>query len=338
MSGVRFNQVFIAFVLLSGICSFAVPERLASAVRGNIDGLFAPVSVPVRKVAGTLSGRLRPEPQPNLPEVDLNGAPAPLREEVLHLRAVVTNLSAQLAESDEVKASRALWGNVSDYCAPFKVMGGETGEGLRQVLTIRSSGGDGLVAGMPVIYRDSIMGKITSVGISSAQVQLVSDPKFRVTARIGRFRYDADGLPEFVSLETRQPLLQGKGSGDSLMTIANLSTDEVQKAGIRQGDWVVLDEKDSDQWPPALRCFLLGQIDHVGEQLKAKGWADLTVRPWRDPQKLREVMVVTGKPPANAPPAVRLAAATPAAPPAPAQATPRGSTAQRTKTTPRGRG
>lgn len=291
MSHVRFNQVFIALVVLAGLCSFVAPVRLGDALRGNVDGIFAPVSIPIRKLADQFSTRFRPAAAVVAPDLDLSGVPEAAKQEIQRLRARVVSLSSQLADIEQIKLGRELVGDAAPYCAPFKVSSADVGEGHRRTLYLRGSAGDGLKAGQPVLYGDSVVGQVASVGLSGAQVKLVTDPYFGVSGQFQMFRNTAQGK-QLIAIDTLSPFVEGQGASGR-MVITNIYAEDAERYGIQVGDWVVLHEPDYEQWPLVLSGKCLGQIEWIGKQAKAPLFAEIVVRPRMEPSQLREVMVMT---------------------------------------------
>lgn len=309
MSHFRFNHVFIGLMLLAGLIAFAVPPRFGDLPRRKVDVLFAPVTVPLRHLAIAVSGQIRGRGD-IAGSFDASSVPADAQAEIERLRTTVASLSVQIAELKQLNASRELAGEVNKHAAPFTVMGGDGG--ARQSLTLAGSAGDGLSMGQPVLHRDGLVGKITSVSSGGAQVRLVTDRGFRVAGAFGRFQRTRDGKGvEFVPTSTPPPLLEGRGNGT--MGIVNLTLDQISQGGVKEGDWVVL--RDAD-WPILVNGYLLGYVEKIQPQARAQQFAEVIVRPRGNLAQLREVMVVTGEAhrqeSAKAPAAPRTPAAAPA--------------------------
>ena len=288
MSNFRFNHVFIGLMLLAGLIAFAVPPRFGDLPRRKVDVLFAPVTVPLRQLAIAISGQIRSRGDIAGP-FDASNAPADAQAEIELLRTTVASLSVQIAELKQLNASRELAGEVNKHATPFKVMGGDGG--ARESLTLAGSAGDGLAIGQPALHRDGLVGKVTSVSSGGAQVRLVTDRGFRVTGAFGRFQRTRDGKGvEFVPTSTPPPLLEGRGNGT--MAIINLTIDQINQGGVKEGDWVVL--RDAD-WPMLVNGYLLGYVEKIQPQARARQFAEVIVRPRGNLSQLREVMVVTSE-------------------------------------------
>jgi hypothetical protein len=293
MSRARFNHVFLALMLISGLCAFVLPPTTSNFMRGRIDGLFAPVAYPLRRVARGVSVQLQARAD-NTP-VDASGASPVVRAEIEHLRAAVVSLTMQLEQLQRIHADRQLLGDAQKYCTPFPVIGGD-----RESLTVVASSGGGLAAGMAAVHRDSIVGKIASAGNSGAQLRLITDRGFKVAGLIGRFNTAADGKVGFVKVPTPPLLVEGRGNG--VMVITNLTVQQVKDAHLSEEDVVYLN--DPDDWPMPINGYLIGRITQIIEMPKAPLYAEITVTPKMNLKQLREVMVVTGK--TTAAPAVQV--------------------------------
>ena len=282
MSKSRLNHVFLGLLALSAMCCFFVPPRYANAVRGWGDGLFSPVSYPVRQFAMMATGRGKDVPASAF---DTKVASADAKAEIERLRTTVASLASQVAELRKLNFNRELAGEVGKYSLPFKVTGAGTG---RDVLMLDGTSGDGLAANMPVAFSDGIVGKLTAVGAGGSQVRLITDRGSRV---MGVFcRWEGDQL---IKLPTDPPLVEGQGKG--LLKIVNLHWEKVRNV-VRPGDWICLDQAQRDEdWPLMMSGYRIGQVEKVVEQAKSPLFAEITVRPRINLMHLREVMVVTGK-------------------------------------------
>ena len=309
MSNQRFSLVFTGLILISAICAFIVPSGYSNVVRGRVDGLFAPVAWPVRRIAQSVSWRLNPPGQEKR-EDDFPQAPAAARAEIEQLRGEVASLTVQLAEMQRINNERNLIGDIRRYCTAFRVFGGD--QGGRDMLMLKGSSGDGLATDMPVLCKSGIVGRVSS----GSQVRLITDKGFRVNAVIGHEEKDVNGRFVFRILPTPTLLVEGRGGGS--MAISSLSYEQAMTAKIREGDRVVL--YDTDNWALAVNGRTLGRIERIDRLARATLFAEIVIRPETDLRQLQEVMVVTGKAPAAqmaAPTEVKPVDAKPAAPKAP---------------------
>src|SRR5689334_4300722 len=193
MSQIRFNHVFSGLLTLSLISAFALPARLTNPVRSNVQNIFAPVAVPIRKLAAFVHGRVVPEKP--VDDARLDGTTRGMKEvleENNQLRQSVASLSGQLEELQRINADRAMIGqDLRKLCLPVTAMGGDSGKG--QSLPLLATSLDGIREGMPVLYPGGVAGQVERVGLGGAQVKLVTDKSFRVTCVFKRFVKQENG-------------------------------------------------------------------------------------------------------------------------------------------------
>jgi hypothetical protein len=77
------------------------------------------------------------------------------------------------------------------------------------------------------------------------------------------------------------------------MAITNITMEEIEKAKLAPGDWVVL--ADRDMWPATVNGQRLGQITRIQKYPKSPLHAEIQLKPLVNLETLREVMVVTGQ-------------------------------------------
>ncbi len=301
MARIRFNHVFIPLMLAAGVASFVLPPGAGEGVRGRMDirGAFTPVSYPVRRVAHAFSSRWN---KPEVIGLDVSHVSPDAMTEIQRLQNQVASLTTQLDVLRELSAGRELMGDAQRYAVPLRVVGGDAAG--REWLTLRTGGADGLEPGQAVVRRDSLVGKVASVGSSGTSVRLITDRGFRISAQFGRFRQSVDGRGiEFAALKSPPPLVEGRGNGR--LTITNLTLAAVYDAGLTAGDYVVL--KDPDDWPVVVNGFIIGQVESIEKQPKATLFAEIQIKPRLNLMQLNEVMVVTEAGSAPARPAARVA-------------------------------
>ena len=285
MSHLRFNHVFLFLLLGSALCAFALPLEYANLVRGWGDGLLWPVALPVRHAAEALTHRMKDPADTASPGrgFDPKNAHPDARAEIEHLQAALAQATVQFRELQRLQKDRQLKGDVENYSLPCKVIGADAG--TRDAISISGASGDGLAAGMPVVYRDCIVGKLAAVGGGGSQVRLITDRGFRVNGAFGRMKGT-----QFVPVVTETPLVEGRGGG--VMTITNLTKKQVKD--VQAGDRVLL--QDSEDWPLMLNGYELGRVELIEDHPKQLQFAQITVRPRADLHRLREAMVVARKP------------------------------------------
>jgi cell shape-determining protein MreC len=290
MARARFNQYFIPLVMLAGASAFVVPPRAGQGLRSRVDGLFTPVSYPVRELAGVVSRRWHAGE--GAPEQGA-GVPADAQRQIEQLQNQVASLSMQIEVLAELAAARELRGDAQKYARPFRVSGADASG--RDWLLLAAGSGEGLAAGQAVVRRDGLVGKVVSAGSGGGSVRLITDRGMRLGAQIGRMRPSADGVRmEFQIARTPPPLVEGRGNGR--LAISNLTMAQAEEAGIAPGDLVVL--RDPEDWPVVVNGFVIGQVELVERQPRASLFADIWVRPRLNLLQLNEVMVVVGAAPA----------------------------------------
>jgi cell shape-determining protein MreC len=279
MSKLGFNQIFAAILVLCLISAFVLPMEYTDPVRGAVQGMFAPVSRPVRLIAGAVRGRF------DGPE-DLR-APKSITEENQRLRATVTSLMGQIEELQKLAADRRRLRDVGQMCIPVSVIGSDTAGG-RDSLALAGTARDGVAVGMAVLHPAGLAGRIERVGVGGSQCRLITDPGMRMTCKFGRYGNDGQGGTTFSTIEADDALLEGMGK--NLMMVRNLKYDHVKKVALKVGDTVVLDDRE---WPAPLMFQRLGQITSITPRRSAPLVADIEVRPQVHLAGLREVLVMT---------------------------------------------
>jgi hypothetical protein len=284
MSFLRFNHVFSGLMLLALCSAFVVPERVSSAGRAQVQGLFAPVARPVRLIASWLHDRLiRPD------SLDSASPDQPrnlqqLRDENDTLKQLTASLSLQLQGLQELNADRSKLGAVRAFCTPFDVFGQDSG--TRDSLNLKGSSFAGLRAGMPVICPQGLVGSINAAGAAGASVRLATDRGYRLEAIFGRVVPKANSA-EFVALRIRPFVVEGQGNGLMLARLINFA--EQRDAGLRPGDWVVI--KDT-RWPPLLQGTRIGRVTSIEPQRSGPGYAEVRIEPFIPLYMLKSVMVM----------------------------------------------
>jgi cell shape-determining protein MreC len=289
MSHLKFNYVFAGLMALSVFSAFVAPRRIGDWSRAQIQGIFAPVARPVRMLAGSLYDRIAGTQAAARDDgAAADGSPRPSAEIIAEnhrLRLIVANLTARFDELQERDANRRKVGAVLDLCRPFAVSG--TDPGPRQSLVLAGTSLEGLRVAMPVLYPGGIAGRISRAGVAGAQVQLVTDHGFRVLGSFARFRNDPRGNVEFVNVDFPVALIEGVGNG--MMRSQRLSHARVREAGLRPGDWVILND---NSWPAAVQGYRLGKIEAINQQPESPLFDEIRITPAGNLLLLREVMVM----------------------------------------------
>ncbi len=163
-----------------------------------------------------------------------------LKEEILALRAERVRGEALLQENQNLRATLRLAERRPERLIDAGVFGLRIGpEGYRALLNKGSKAG--VRAGdLVVSAQGALLGKVTEIHERTATVQVIIDPAFEITVKVG--------------LEGTAGIAKGKGSdGLSLDLI-------VQEENVREGDIVL--SSGSDLFPAAL---IVGTVDHVDE-------------------------------------------------------------------------
>src|SRR5687767_5392239 len=90
MSYIKFNHVFSFLLLASALAAFAIPEKYSRKPLPGVQAVFAPVSVPVRRIGGWAHERLARNDL-----TDVRSAQG-VRDENVRLSALVDYLQKQL--------------------------------------------------------------------------------------------------------------------------------------------------------------------------------------------------------------------------------------------------
>jgi len=279
MSFLKFHHVFFMLLALAAMSAFMIPPRFTDPGRAQVQGIFEPVSKPTRLVALWAKQRFFSEPSSD------PRTPAVVGDENQRLRVTLANVSAQLEQLKLVNRDRELLGDVRDLCTPVAVTGSDPGG--RDSLSTAGTTLQGIKPGMKVLYPGGLVGVVDRAGATGSQVRLVTDRGFKLLGRFGRFVTRNDGNVEFVRIATDPILFTGQGGG--ILLSSNLTTRDFQSAGIQNGDWLTLDDRD---WPINLSGYKIGRVVGSATQVGSPLFIDVRVAPSRNLSELREVMVM----------------------------------------------
>jgi hypothetical protein len=278
MSYVKFHHVFGLLLLVSALAAFAIPEKYAVKPLPGLQALFAPVSMPVRRVAGWAHDRLFPH--------DLAGkrTVAAIVAENERLTNATGYLQKQLDAERRRNAEWAPLAELRDRCIPLAVSGVDAG--TRESLALPASTLERVADGAFALYPGGVAGRVQGrVGFGGAQLRLVTDRGFKVRCHISRRAPGGE-------IRQMTPVVVLEGVGDGAMTIRGAVTwDDVEKQKMVQvGDSALLDDRD---WPADLHGQRLGIVTRVEPMREQRKFADIRVEPSSNLLLLNEVMVFT---------------------------------------------
>lgn len=285
MAWITFNRIYIGLIIMAVVSAMVVPKPFFDKGRAQIQRIFTPVTYPLHSLAAIATRRM----QPPLTDIEQPAASqrtySEIAQENRELRLEVAALAAQLRKLQEINAERERIGPIRELCLPLRVTGSDSG--YRKALTVQGSI-EGMRAGMAVLYPGGLVGRLDRVGWSGgAQVQLITDRGFRITARFGRFGTAADGTTRYERIGEVATLFEGDGRNGMVCRI--LSMKQVRDLGLRVGDWAVVADND---YPRDLQGYRLGIISAIQPSRAGLEVAEIYLRPQEDLLTLREVMVL----------------------------------------------
>jgi hypothetical protein len=289
MSAIKFNHVFAGLLIISALSAFVIPERYTTKIQPQIQGLFQPVAKPTRAIAAWVSGRVE-KPDPNEKRTTKE-----LLEEIDVLRQDYMAAMHALEEAQRRALEIGQLGSLAELCTPVRTVGGDIGN--RDSLALRGTTFDGLKQGQFVVSPRGIVGILERApGMAGSQVRLITDPGVRIEGYFAIDQRDAEGHTGRTRLPLNPkegdpplvPLVQGVGKG--AMQCVSLTMEQVKAAGVREGTWVLLQDKD---WDERLHGRALGKVVHIAPQAAAPLYADIRIQPVVSLSQLREVMVLT---------------------------------------------
>jgi cell shape-determining protein MreC len=275
----KFDHIFAALLAICVVTAFVLPSRYANRAHLEVAVLFAPVSMPAGAIARRAHDSLSPDrTADNRPDQDIRRENEELREQLARMTEQLKDLQARNDERSKI-------GPLREFCTPFAVIGGDPG--ARESLQIRASSLQGLSDGMAALYTFGLAGRVQRAGIAGAQVQLVTDTGFTVRVSARRIQ-SANG--EIVAIPRQRFLRVVEGIGRNRMIIPRVTMEQVDAAGLRPGDVLVLDDPD---WPMILKGTQIGQITSIEKSKTHPGFADIHAEPPQVLLRLGEVLVLT---------------------------------------------
>jgi hypothetical protein len=283
MSTIKFHHVFAALLVLSFLSAFVIPARYTTRIHPQVQSLFYPVARPVRGVAGWIDGKLaKPDTADARDARTLAEENDQLRQDKAVLVTLIDELQRRIDE-------RAKFGPIADDCTQFQVFANDAAG--REGLLLRGSTFEGLRQGQYVLFAGGVAGILERPpGVAGAQVRLITDRGVRVGACFKRWETDPKtNAIEPRRLDTPPALVEGLGQ-NAMHCATSLTMQEVEKAGLKPGDWVVVEDND---WDPRLQGRRLGKVARVAPQATQPLYADIRIEPTTNLMNLRDVMVLT---------------------------------------------
>ena len=280
-------------MLASGLSALVLPPSMLNGLRGQVDNLLIPVSLPARTLAAAASARWGASSKLAAPR-DAQGrlrTVTDLQEQVEHQQVTIANLTKQMQDLREQVNARAVLGDLAQDCRSIQVWGNDAG--TRQTLSLSSSTMGGLAPGMPAICAQGLVGRIEFAGLGGARVRLITDAEFTLGAEFGRFEQNGDDPHDVKFVQIPMPRFTCTGNGRGRMVVANLRMTDVQQGAqnaLKVGDWMTL--ADPDDWPSKLQGYKLGKIEMIRPLFGHPLFAEIVVKPEVDLMKLKEVMVL----------------------------------------------
>jgi cell shape-determining protein MreC len=280
MSYLRFNHVFIFLMVLSLLCTFIAP-KIHSRPQANVQAIFAPISVPARRLAAWAhdrwtSSEAKDDASPANPR-----SLAEVQRENLDLRVALANVTAQLQNLKELNKDRSQLGSARSLCTPVSVIASDAGN--RESIALQ--GGQNIRSGMEVLTTAGLVGRVDGGGILGARVRVITDPGFAMVCSFNRY---GDGKYEHIPLAASTVV----GIGNGMMAARMMHMKDVKDADLHENDWVVLDDHE---WPEVLQGWRVGRITSITARRDAPGFADIRIEPSSNLMQLREVMVMNKK-------------------------------------------
>jgi hypothetical protein len=276
MSQIKFNHVFSFLLLLSALSAFVIPPRYTGKALPQVQSIFAPVSLPARRLGVWAQRKVSPRESPDKRRAE------DVKAENQRLRDRVIELEAQVEVERARNAQWARLGPLKDRCVPVAVVGADAG--TRDSLALEASTLERVRDNAVALYAGGIAGQIQGrAGVAGAQLRLITDKGFRVRGYVVRMTADLR-----TQRLTQTPVLF-EGIGGALVVRPPLSEQAVREAGLEPGDIALADDKD---WPADLVGKPLGAITKIEPKRDAANFMEIRVEPSMNLKMLDEVMVL----------------------------------------------
>lgn len=240
----------------------------------SVSGLSAPaegfLAIPLQWVQGAVNGVVvrGGNLAQNLIEMQT------LQERNRELEAALAAFQAEIVELREVRHDYDRVADLLDYTRSRQdeeyvvadVIGRDI-SAFNRVVQINRGVRDGLTEGMPVVTENGLVGRITQVSATAAQVMLITDPVSSVNSRLLNSR--AEGA------------VQGQAGG-LRMTFIELNADVIE------GDTVITSGLGGN-FPEGI---IIGQVTSI-RQLESELFQETEVRSLNTFERLENVLVIT---------------------------------------------
>jgi rod shape-determining protein MreC len=266
----RYRELILVAVLLLVPLGVFFAHAKAPAERSRVDRAVVWIATPVERAIGwTLTGVMNGWSG----YVALRGAHDRAGELAVQVRTLELERQQLVSERAEAERLRKLLAFAQEspqrsYLGA-RVIGVRLGTAGRQLLTVDRGANDGVARMMPVVVADGVVGRVSAVSGSTADVLVLTDLNSSIAVRVDRTRARAN--------------VRGLGKPDAAKLEYALRTEDMI-----EGDLLVTSGTDG-VFPRGLPVGKVTQLNRTGHGL----FQDARVIPAVDPTRLEEVLVVT---------------------------------------------
>lgn len=266
----RYRELILVAVLLLVPLGVFFAHAKAPGERSRLDRAVVWLATPVEKAIGwTLGGVMRGWSG----YVALRGAHDRAGKLGAQVQALELERQQLLAERAEAERLRKLLAFAQESperrYVGARVIGVRLGAAGRQLLTVDRGADAGVARMMPVVIADGVVGRVSAVSSSSADVLVLTDSTSSIAVRVDRTRARAN--------------VRGLGKPDGAKLEYALRTEDMI-----EGDLLVTSGTDG-VFPRGLPVGKVTQLNRTGHGL----FQDARVIPAVDVTRLEEVLVVT---------------------------------------------
>jgi len=211
---------------------------------------------------------------------DARGENAELREQLAAAREELTEQQAAIGENEQFRRLLALDEDILAETSYEPVTGRVIARNpsvVNATIGVNVGSRDGVERDDPVISDDGLVGRVLDVTATSAQVQLITDPRNAVSARV---------LPE-----GPQGIVEPVAGNPDELRLDFISNDEEVEAGqiLVTAGWS--NEEISSAYPYGIQIGEITEVTDGDEELQK-----ITVRAFADMRELQYLQVLTGGP------------------------------------------